>query len=58
MRQYVSPMLEKIGHALKNQYDAVAKEPLAARWVDLIKHLNEKDDQQREAQARLRRRSS
>ena len=53
MRQFVSPALEKIGHALQAQYDAVAKEPLPARWVDLIKHLNDKEEQQREVQARL-----
>ena len=34
------------------------KKRLAARWVDLIKHLNEKEDQQREVHARLRERSS
>ena len=53
MRQYVSPALEKIGHALQAQYNAVGG---AVGRAD--KHLNEKEDQQREVQARLRGRSS
>jgi hypothetical protein len=42
---------------LHAQYDAVAKEPLPSRWVDLIKHLNEKEGegQERERQARRQR---
>ena len=58
MRLYVSPMLERIGRGLHVQYDDIAKEPLPARWVDLIKHLNEKEDERRKVEARPRGRLS
>jgi hypothetical protein len=32
-----------IGKNLRSSLDAVAKEPLPERWVDLIHHLNEQE---------------
>jgi hypothetical protein len=32
-----------ISKALRANYDVITKEPLPERWVDLIRHLNERE---------------
>jgi anti-sigma factor NepR-like protein len=43
MQQAPPSFLQKIGQALRANFDAVALEPLPERWVDLIHHLNERE---------------
>jgi len=49
MQQH-SSLLERISKAMRRQFDAIAREPLPERWVDLIKHLNEQERRQAQAQ--------
>ena len=50
MRHAQSSVFERLSNALHMQFDAIAKEPLPERWVDLINYLNEKEEAQRRAQ--------
>jgi hypothetical protein len=43
VRQTSTSFLALISRALRTTYDDIAKEPLPERWVDLIKHLNERE---------------
>jgi hypothetical protein len=43
-------LVSRFRSALHERLDAVAKEPLPKRWVDLIKELNERE--RRETRAR------
>jgi len=43
MRNVHFSIIEQISKALHAQYDAVAKQPLPERWVDLIIYLKEKE---------------
>jgi len=36
----------RIGKVLRAEFEAVEKEPLPERWVDLIKHLNQSEQRQ------------
>jgi len=49
MRHAQSSVFERLSNALHMQFDAIAKEPLPERWVDLINYLNEKEEAQRRA---------
>jgi anti-sigma factor NepR-like protein len=46
MRQVHTTILERISKALSARYDEIANEPLPQRWVDLIRHLDEKEKEQ------------
>jgi Anti-sigma factor NepR len=41
-----SALTQAIGRSLHAHYQAIVSEPLPKRWVDLIKHLNEKEEQE------------
>jgi hypothetical protein len=43
LRQTSTSFLGVITRALRGSYDGIAKEPLPERWVDLIKHLDERE---------------
>ena len=50
MRQVLSVLemhsiLERLGKALHDRNDALTREHLPERWVDLIRHLDEKERQ-------------
>ena len=47
VRQVSPPFLSLISRELRSSYDEVSKEPLPERWVDLIKHLNERERAER-----------
>jgi hypothetical protein len=49
MRHAQSSVFERLSTALHMQFDAIAKEPLPERWVDLINYLNEKEEAERRA---------
>ena len=55
MPQARSPIVERIRSALHAQYDAILKEPLPERWVDLIDRLNEQERLQGKSQKPKRR---
>jgi hypothetical protein len=42
--------VERLGEGLHAMFDAIAKQPLPKRWVDLINYLNEKEQAQQRAQ--------
>jgi hypothetical protein len=44
-----SELVERIGTPLRDQYEAILREPLPERWDELIKRLNEKERVRREA---------
>jgi hypothetical protein len=48
MRQVRPAIFDRIGKMLHEQFDAIAREPLPERWVDLINYLNDKERSQRE----------
>jgi hypothetical protein len=52
MRRVRHPVFECIGKTLNSQYDAIVQEPLPQRWVDLIRHLTEKERMPTEATQR------
>ena len=54
MRKLLPPPLDRIGRALRVQYDEIVHEPVPKRWVELINYLNDKEQRRREG---LRRRS-
>jgi hypothetical protein len=41
--------LERIGKALHERYDALTREQLPSRWVDLIHYLDDKEREQADA---------
>lgn len=43
MPLHQSSRFENIGRLLRTQFGQIADEPLPKRWVDLIKHLNERE---------------
>jgi hypothetical protein len=43
MRQARYPIFERLGKALHDQLDDIAREPLPERWTDLIKYLGDKE---------------
>jgi hypothetical protein len=45
-----SKVVEYLGRELRARLESGTQEPLSERWVDLIKCLNEKEREQREAQ--------
>jgi len=49
MRHARPEIVERIKVALHAQYDAILREPLPDRWVDLIHRLNERERPEREA---------
>ena len=49
MRKAQPTLLDRIGRALRAQFDEIVHEPLPNRWVDLINYLNEKDKRRPEA---------
>ena len=49
MRQGYGSIFERLNKGLHAHYDAVAKEALPERWIDLIRYLDEKE--QREAES-------
>ena len=50
MRHAQSSVFERLSNALHMQFDAIAKEPLPERWVDLINYLNEREQARQRAQ--------
>jgi hypothetical protein len=38
-----SPVLQHASRLLKVQHEAITKEPLPKRWIELIHYLNEKE---------------
>ena len=53
MRQVLSVLelhsiLERLGKALHDRSDALTREQLPERWVDMIRYLDEKERQQSE----------
>jgi hypothetical protein len=42
-------ILERIGKALHDRYDALTREQLPSRWVDLIHYLDDKEREQADA---------
>jgi hypothetical protein len=48
MLKGMEPILRGIGKVLRTENDAVTREPLPQRWVDLIRHLNEREQQEAE----------
>ena len=55
MRKAQPRLPDRIGRALRAQFDEILHEPLPNRWVDLINYLNDKEKRLREA---LQRKSS
>ena len=53
MRKLLPPPLDRIGRALRAQYDEIVHEPVPKRWVELINYLSDKEQKRREG---LRRR--
>jgi hypothetical protein len=54
MRQAVTafdlrPIIERLGKALRDRTDALTREQLPERWVDLIRYLDEKERQRSDA---------
>jgi hypothetical protein len=47
-------IVSRLGSALNQRFDAVAKEPLPKRWIDLIKELNERERGDAEARQRAK----
>jgi hypothetical protein len=47
-----SELVERIGCPLRDQYEAILREPLPERWYELIKRLNETERVKREAAPR------
>ena len=43
-------ILERIGKSLHDRNDALTREQLPERWVDMIRYLDEKERQQHETQ--------
>ena len=49
MRKAQPRLPDRIGRALRAQFDEILHEPLPNRWVDLINYLNDKEKRRREA---------
>ena len=49
MRNLQQALPDRIGRALRAQFDEILHEPLPNRWVDLINYLNEKEKRRRDA---------
>ena len=49
MRQGHGSIFERLGKGLQTHYDAVGKEALPERWIDLIRYLDEKERRERKA---------
>ena len=48
MRKVQPRLPDRIGRALRAQFDEILHEPLPNRWVDLINYLNDKEKRRRE----------
>jgi len=44
----------EIGKGLRREADDLTREPLPRRWIDLIRHLNEKERKQKEEENQQR----
>jgi hypothetical protein len=49
MQRKKDETIEEIGKGLRRDSEAITREPLPQRWVDLIHHLNEQERKQSEA---------
>jgi hypothetical protein len=54
MEHASSTFLQLISRALRANYDAVAREPLPERWVDLIHRLNDRERRELDQPSRVK----